>query len=41
VSPAVYPLIHVNVTYPLLLTLGSAAPEVAPVTFQFRNRDED
>ena len=33
-----YPLIYVNVTYPLLLTLGSAAPEAAPITFRFRKR---
>ena len=29
------PLIYVNVTYPLALTLCCAAPEAAPFTFQF------
>jgi hypothetical protein len=28
-------LIQINATYPLLLTLYSAAPQAAPVTFQF------
>ncbi len=41
-SPTSHPaLIHVNISDPFALTLCSAAPEAAPITFQFRKCKEE